>query len=70
MRFKRQSTLEEAFVKYQLKDLGIDEPQAIRSSDFLFANKENDESEEQANPIKAEKKQLENTITFNAPIER
>ena len=70
MRFKRQSTLEEAFVKYQLKDLGIDEPQAIRSSDFLFANKENDESEEQANPIKAEKKQLEKTITFNAPIER
>ena len=70
MRIKGQATPKESFVKYQLKDLEIDEPQAIRSSDFLFANKENDESEKQANPIKFEKKQIENAITFHAPIER
>ena len=70
MRIKGQATPKESFVKYQLKDLGIDEPKAIRSSDFLFANKEKEESDEQANPIKAEKKPLENAITFQAPIER
>ena len=70
MRIKGQATPKESFVKYQLKDLEIDEPQAIRSSDFLFANKEKQESDEQTNPIKTEKKHKENVIAFNAPIER
>ena len=70
MHIKRQAAPKEAFVKYQLKDLGIEEPKTIQSSDFLFANKEKEQSNEQANPIKAEKKQIENSISFNAPIER
>ena len=70
MHIKRQATPKEAFVKYQLKDLGIEEPKSIRSSDFLFANKEKEQSDELANPIKTEKKHKENTIAFNAPIER
>ena len=70
MHIKRQATPKETFVKYQLKDLGIEEPRTIRSSDFLFANKEKEQSDEQATPVKTEKKQLENTIAFNAPIER
>ena len=70
MHIKRQATPKEDFVKYQLKDLGIEEPKTIRSSDFLFANKEKEPSDEQVKQITAEKKQLENVIAFNAPIER
>ncbi len=67
---KRQVTPKEAFVKYQLKDLGIEETKTIRSSDFLYANKDNEEIDGQATPVKTKKKQIENTIAFNAPIER
>ena len=70
MHIKRQATPKEAFVKYQLKDLGIEEPKSIRSSYFLFVDKKKEESEKQTNPLKAEKKQIENAIAFNAPIER
>ena len=70
MHIKRQATPKEAFVKYKLDDLGIEEPKTIRSSDFLFANKEKEESDEQSNPIKTEKQHKENVIAFNAPIER
>lgn len=69
MHIKRQATPKEAFVKYQLKDLGIEEPRTIRSSDFLFVDKEKEVSEEQANSTKTEKEQLENAIAFSAPIE-
>ena len=70
MQAKRQATPKEAFVRYQLEDLETEEPRAIRSSDFLVVNKEKEQAVEQANPVKTEKKQVQNSIAFNSPIER
>lgn len=74
MQAKRKATPKEAFVRYQLEDLDNEEPRAIRSSDFLVVNKEKEQavnqSVEQANPVKTENQQVQNSIAFNSPIER
>ena len=67
---RRKQSPKGSFVTYQLKDLGVEEPQVIKSADFLFVDKEKDKSDQKVKPKKAKKQSIENVIGFNAPIER
>jgi hypothetical protein len=65
---KREFSPKTNYTQYQLKDLGIEEPKVIKSSDFPQADSK---QEDRSNNENAESsRENDNQMTFNAPIER
>jgi hypothetical protein len=70
VRFKNQYSPKSSSATYHIKDLGLEEPTVVRSSDFLFTDKKQKENlaKEDASRLSASKN--ESQVIFNAPIER
>jgi hypothetical protein len=70
VRFKNQYTPKSSSTAYHLKDLGLEEPTVVKSSDFLFQDKQQNENQEKEEASRLSNPKNENRVIFNAPIER
>ena len=70
IRIKNQYAPKSSSTAYHLKDFGLEEPKAVRSSDFLYVDKKKKDTEPEMKISPAKENQKDNEVSFNAPIER